>query len=169
MWTRGYGLVDGPKVQSAPGKVVNLTATVAPTAAAAAEYYPGSTGTRCCSIPAEERFPGHRADRQRHPAGDEIAACLDRHDQDHLPDLPRARQRRRAHDLRPSSAPSRIPKDAWIRRVQSGQAMTNMALTLERMGPDKGLELFADWTDRIKAGEMPFASRSGRKASSATW
>src|SRR6201985_2155142 len=40
-WVRGYGLVDSAKVQSAPGKLVNLTATKAPTEAAAAEYYPG--------------------------------------------------------------------------------------------------------------------------------
>src|SRR3984957_7611704 len=36
LWTRGYGLVDGPKVQSMPGKMVNLTAVVAPDARAAA-------------------------------------------------------------------------------------------------------------------------------------
>src|SRR6266478_331417 len=34
IWVRGYGLVDSPKVQSAPGKLVNLTATPAPTEAA---------------------------------------------------------------------------------------------------------------------------------------
>ena len=28
VWVRGYGLVDSPKVQSAPGKIVNLTAVV---------------------------------------------------------------------------------------------------------------------------------------------
>src|SRR6266576_2034188 len=40
VWVRGYGLVDSPKVQSAPGKTLNLAAVPAPTAAAAAEYYP---------------------------------------------------------------------------------------------------------------------------------
>src|SRR5712692_2915666 len=40
VWVRGYGLVDSPKVQTAPGKTLNLTAVVAPNAAAAAEYYP---------------------------------------------------------------------------------------------------------------------------------
>src|SRR5438105_5644925 len=30
VWTRGYGLVDSPKVQAAPGKALNLTAVVAP-------------------------------------------------------------------------------------------------------------------------------------------
>jgi hypothetical protein len=40
IWARGYGLIDGPKVTSAPGKIVNLTATIAPNDAAAAQYYP---------------------------------------------------------------------------------------------------------------------------------
>src|SRR5712692_91904 len=40
VWVRGYGLVDSPKVQSGPGKVLDLTAVPASNAAAAAEYYP---------------------------------------------------------------------------------------------------------------------------------
>ena len=32
-----------------------------------------------------------------------------------------------------------------------------MAVTLSRLGPQKALSLFADWTDRIAAGELPFA------------
>src|SRR5919201_4764116 len=30
VWVRGYGLVDSPKVKTAPGKIVNLTAVTAP-------------------------------------------------------------------------------------------------------------------------------------------
>src|SRR5436309_563751 len=40
MWVRGYGLVDSPRVQAAPGMTLNLKATAAPDAAAAAQYYP---------------------------------------------------------------------------------------------------------------------------------
>src|SRR5213593_4193663 len=40
VWVRGYGLVDSPKVKSARGRILNLTAVPAPNAAAAAEYYP---------------------------------------------------------------------------------------------------------------------------------
>src|SRR2546429_5103184 len=40
VWVRGYGLVDSPKVKSAPGKVLNLNAVAAPNASAAAQYYP---------------------------------------------------------------------------------------------------------------------------------
>jgi hypothetical protein len=46
---------------------------------------------------------------------------------------------------------------AWTKRLQAGQASTNMAVSLTRLGPQKALALFADWTDRIAAGELPFA------------
>ena len=42
VWARGYGLVDSAKVQSAPGRNLNLSAVKAPTAKAAAHYYPAS-------------------------------------------------------------------------------------------------------------------------------
>src|SRR3954447_20840062 len=40
VWARGYGLVDSAKVTSEPGKIVNVSATPAPTPADAAKYYP---------------------------------------------------------------------------------------------------------------------------------
>src|SRR5262249_59557468 len=39
LWVRGYGLVDSPKVDAEPGQHLDLTAVVAPDAAAAAQYY----------------------------------------------------------------------------------------------------------------------------------
>jgi hypothetical protein len=45
---------------------------------------------------------------------------------------------------------------AWARRTQSGQAMQNMATGLGYMGIDAALKNFADWTDRIEKGEVPF-------------
>src|SRR5262245_48630127 len=40
VWVRGYGLVDSPKVDSEPGRQLNLTAVVAPSERDAAQYYP---------------------------------------------------------------------------------------------------------------------------------
>jgi len=40
VWARGYGLVDSAKVDGEPGKLLNLRAIPAPSAAAAAQYYP---------------------------------------------------------------------------------------------------------------------------------
>ena len=42
VWVRGYGLVDSEPVDATPGKTLTLAAVVAPTAAAAAQYYPAS-------------------------------------------------------------------------------------------------------------------------------
>src|SRR5712692_4128459 len=57
VWVRGYGLVDSPKVQAAPGKILNLTAVVAPNAASAAEYYPAIYWYSMLKVPAKSEFP----------------------------------------------------------------------------------------------------------------
>ncbi len=46
--------------------------------------------------------------------------------------------------------------EAWARRIQSGQAMTQMVNVAGRLGTQRALGLWADWTDRIAAGELPF-------------
>src|SRR5690348_13352868 len=58
VWVRGYGLVDSPKVKAERGKNLNLTAVPAPTAAAAAEYYPGMYWYSMLQIPDKSLFPG---------------------------------------------------------------------------------------------------------------
>src|SRR5690606_748536 len=46
-------------------------------------------------------------------------------------------------------------KAAWDRRVQSGQAGAQMSSQLNAFGRDRVLQMFGDWTDRVKAGEVP--------------
>jgi len=58
VWVRGYGLVDSPKVKSARGRILNLTAVPAPNAAAAAEYYPAIYWFSMLKIPDRSLFPG---------------------------------------------------------------------------------------------------------------
>src|SRR5262249_44715501 len=58
VWVRGYGLVDSPKVQAAPGKLLDLEAVAAPTEGAAAQYYPGMYWYAMLHIPAADQFPG---------------------------------------------------------------------------------------------------------------
>src|SRR5437660_10422386 len=58
VWVRGYGLVDSPKVQAAPGKALNLKALAAPSEKQAAEYYPGMYWYSMLKIPAKSEFPG---------------------------------------------------------------------------------------------------------------
>src|SRR5207245_1697238 len=44
---------------------------------------------------------------------------------------------------------------AWARRIVPGQAMTQMTNNIGRLDARRALALFADWTDRIAAGELP--------------
>src|SRR6476469_5196595 len=58
VWVRGYGLVDSPKSKSAVGKTLNLQATPAPNARAAAGYYPAGYWLSMLRVPEKSEFPG---------------------------------------------------------------------------------------------------------------
>src|ERR1700676_1658364 len=58
VWARGYGLVDSPKVQAAPGTLVDLKPTVAADAKTAAQYYPANYWYAMLKVPEKAEFPG---------------------------------------------------------------------------------------------------------------
>src|SRR6202790_443327 len=129
VWVRGYGLVDSPKVKAAPGKNLNLTAVPAPTAAAAAEYYPGVYWYSMLQIPAKTEFPGTGQ------TGNGINAVMKT--QPYWIDTVK-NSCQSCHALG-SKGIRTIPKEwgppaNWMnggkRRLQAGQAKANMALTL---------------------------------------
>src|SRR5207237_600785 len=62
VWVRGYGLVDSPKVESEPGKQLNLRAVPAPNEAAAAAYYPAIHWYTMMKIPEASMFGAARGD-----------------------------------------------------------------------------------------------------------
>jgi hypothetical protein len=155
VWIRGYGLVDSPKVRTAPGKMLDLTAVVAPSAAAAAEYYPAIYWYSMLRVPDKREFPGTG------PEGNGINPAL--RTQEQWLDIVKTNGCYGCHALG-TKAMRTIPKelgsfassvDAWQRRIQSGQALTQMTTNLGRLGNARALRLFADWTDRIAAGELP--------------
>ncbi len=58
VWARGYGLVDSPKVETEPGKRVDLKPSVAPDRKTAAQYYPANYWYALLEVPGENEFPG---------------------------------------------------------------------------------------------------------------
>src|SRR6267154_6852206 len=58
VWVRGYGLIDSAKVDSEPGKQLNLTAVAAPNDKAAAQYYPAIYWYAMINVPGTDEFPG---------------------------------------------------------------------------------------------------------------
>jgi hypothetical protein len=156
VWVRGYGLVDSPKVKGTRGRNLNLTATPAPTAAAAAEYYPGVYWYSMLGVPDKNQFPGTG------PNGNGIAAVM-KTQHYWIDTLKNSCQSCHAlgskgvRTIPKEWGPSKNSVEAWTRRLQAGQAKNNMGVTLSRLGPKEALSLFANWTDRIAAGELPFA------------
>ena len=155
IWVRGYGLVDSPKVKAVPGKIVNLKAVVAPNAAAAAEYYPAMYWYSMLKIPEKSEFPGTGEKGTGMPeklksqgqwlAGIKTHGCNS------------------CHQMGNKSTRT-IPKqlghfdshlEAWQRRVLSGQASEVMLRNITDLEPERVLKYFADWTERIAAGELP--------------
>jgi hypothetical protein len=155
VWVRGYGLVDSTKVQTTPGKLLNLRAVVAPTPAAAAEYYPAIYWYSMLKVPAKTEFPGTGA------KGNGVPESLK--SQAQWLDIVKTNGCYTCHQLG-NKATRTIPEEfghfkssveAWERRIQSGQAMTQMVTNIGRLDTQRAVKLFADWTDRIAAGELP--------------
>lgn len=156
IWARGYGLVDSDKQDATLGKTVELKAKPAPNAAAAAEYYPGMYWYSMLKIPPASEFPGSDKSPTGMPASmDSQATWIDSVKNScqscHALGTDNIR-----HPHVKELGEFKNSEEMWERRVQSGQAMNNMALTLGRMGPPRAYKMFADWTDRIAAGELPF-------------
>ena len=156
VWVRGYGLVDSPKVSATPGRVLDLTASVAPNEAAAAQYYPSIYWFSMLNVPAKNEFPGTG------PNGNGIAPGM--LTQNHWLNNIKTNGCLSCHGFGTPGTRT-IPKmfaeyptsmDAWMRRIVSGQAMNNMIAAADRMGTLRSLSLYADWTDRIATGELPF-------------
>ena len=157
VWVRGYGLVDSPRVDATPGSTLDLTAVTAPDPAAAAYYYPAGHWLSLIHVPERSEFPGTgpegngispnitvQADWLRRMKSGTCTAC---HQLGSLGtrEIPAA-----LGEFESSVA-------AWERRILSGQAGAGMSGSLGQMGRERALEMFADWTDRIAAGEVPVA------------
>jgi hypothetical protein len=183
VWVRGYGLVDSPHVRATPGKLLPLTGVVAPNAVAAAQIYPANYWYSLMQVPPKEAFPIKVApsaavgtDSGAGPGGFDPGAkpnfetegavarkgppviktqaewvnllkCTACHQMGNLA----TRQLSKNLGTFNSSA------DHWERALRSGQEGVRMLGGVDRFGHERGLAMFADWSDRIAAGETPAA------------
>jgi hypothetical protein len=155
VWVRGYGLVDSAKVDSEPGKQLNLTAVKAPNEKAAAEYYPAIYWYSMLKVPDQASFPGTG------PSGNGVNPNMKTQGQ--FLDIVKTNGCVTCHQLGNKATrtiPASLGKfanghEAWTRRIQSGQASTQMVNNIDRLGTQAALKMFGDWTDRVAAGELP--------------
>ncbi|MFO1247702.1 MAG: carboxypeptidase-like regulatory domain-containing protein [Alphaproteobacteria bacterium] len=159
VWVRGYGLVDSPKVSTTPGKTLALKAVPAPSDAAAARYYPALYWYAMLGIPGENEFPGTGPKPQGNGMDPKMKS------QGQWLDIVKTDGCYTCHQLGDAPTRTYLPalgkfatsRDAWEHRIQVGQAGTSMVGAIGRLDTQRALSLFGDWTDRIKAGELPFA------------
>jgi hypothetical protein len=149
IWVRGYGLVDSPKMRSGPGRILNLSAVPAPNETTAAQYYPAIYWYSMMKIPGKDQFGGKTDIPAKITQVEWLKivknrSCVGCHQQGNL-------------------ATRTIPhqfgagEKGWMRRIQSGQAGSNMTGQLAGKLAGVPYRYFGDWTDRVAKGELPHA------------
>lgn len=166
LWVRGYGLRDSKAVDAALGQDVALSVPVAKNASEAAEIYPATYWFSLIRPPAADQFPGTGA----LPKGNGIGTAMVNQQEwmatlkeecvnCHLIGDPWTRNlpgegdpiARWAKRLVETGGPN---PDPYLEPMEKGQRK-RMTDTIDLMGRDRSLAMFADWTTRIEKGELP--------------
>ncbi len=153
VWVRGYGLVDSEKVDATRGTDIQLQATVAASEAEAAKVYPANYWYSLIEPPDASEFPGTG------PSGNGIATSLQNQGQwidiqkqgcmlCHQLGTQIVREIENIDEFESTLT-------AWDHRVQMGQRGGQMSNVMNRFGRQRGLQMFADWSDRIARGALP--------------
>jgi len=149
VWVRGYGLVDSPKMRAKPGQRLDLAVAVAPNDAVAAHYYPAIYWYSLLPIPDKKEFIGENGIPDNVTQQDWLTivknrACVGCH-----------QLGQEATRTIPAEFADLSSQDAWMRRVQSGQAAPFMINPLAGQLGGAPFKYFAEWTDDIAKGQLP--------------
>jgi hypothetical protein len=147
VWVRGYGLADSAKIDATPGRALNLTALAAPDAATAAKTYPAAYWYAMMKIPDEAQVAALAGGRNGYLMWMKNMGCVGCHQLGNLA----------TRTIPKSLGPSKTSEEAWLRRLQSGQAGGQMINIAQGTLAGIPIHYLADWTDRIAAGEVPAA------------
>jgi len=150
VWVRGYGLVDSPQMRAKPGQRLDHRAVPAPSAAAAAHYYPAIYWYTMMKIPPAKDFGGTTDIPKNITQGRWLKQmnnvdCIG------------------CHQLGQESTrtiPAQFGQfdsgaDAWTRRVQAGQAGHMMIGRIAKQFGGAPSKYFGEWTDSIAKGALP--------------
>ena len=138
VFVRGYGLVDSARVSAKPGQRLDLKAVVAPDGKAAAQFYPASYWLSLLKLPQGKQSVNEMVATLKqcitcHQLGDPATRTI-----------PEATRKLGTFNT---------SLELWDRRVQSGPVGARMVAAYTRLGDQRAM--FANWTDRIAAGEYP--------------
>jgi len=165
VWARGYGLVDSNPVEASPGQSLDLKAVVAPSAKEAAEYYPANYWYALLEPPAKTEFPGTGT------TGNGIAPTMTSQQ------IWLAHMKENClycHQIGDKAtrelASTGSSVEGWAQRIQMARGPGDVTVgnfgkdfsaimqnNMAHYGRERGLKMFASWSDRIAAGETPAA------------
>jgi hypothetical protein len=165
IWVRGYGLVDSQPATATRGHSLALKAVIAPDAKAAAQYYPSDYWLSLMKIPPKSEFPMKftmpggvssfggpaGAGAQERVINNQaewisgVKNCLNCHQ------IGSKIVREISPALRSATGSTTA---AWERRLRYGQ-VGMLGAVIGLGGRERGLGAYADFTDRIAAGELP--------------
>jgi hypothetical protein len=135
VWVRGYGLADSQPVESSPGRLLDLTAVVAPDAQTAAKVYPAAYWYAMMRLPQESEVAHLRGGRNEYLMWVKNMGCIGCHQLGQLS----------TRTLPPSLGKLDSAHDAWVRRIQSGQAGPQMLATAMGQLGGVPMKYMAEW------------------------
>lgn len=147
VWVRGYGLEDSAKTQATPGQHVDIEVSAARDAATAAEVYPAAYWYAMMKLPEDHEVAQIPGGRNEYLMWMKNMSCVGCHQLGNLA----------TRTIPESLGKFESSQDAWIRRIQSGQAGGQMTRTVMSQLRGVPIKYLADWTDRIAEGELPSA------------
>jgi hypothetical protein len=148
VWVRGYGLSDSVAVDATPGRHLDLAAVVAPDAAAAAKIYPAAYWFAMMKIPEDAQVGAVPGRRNGYLMWMKNMGCVGCHQLGNLA----------TRTIPKSLGTFKSSQEAWVRRLQSGQAGSQMINIAQGVLAGIPIHYLADWTDRIEGGELPAAA-----------
>jgi hypothetical protein len=145
VWVRGYGLIDSPGVDATPGQHLDIATHIASDAAAAAKNYPAAYWYAMMKIPEETQVAKVPGGRNGYLMWMKNMGCVGCHQLGNLA----------TRTIPKSLGTFKSSDEAWLRRLQSGQAGVSMINIVQGTLAGIPIHYLADWTDRIAAGEVP--------------
>lgn len=141
VWVRGYGLVDSKPVNVTPGKTVNLQAVLAPSERAAAQYYPANYWYSMIKIPPKSAFP-----MEKEGINDQL---------DWITRMKFDIQITQVGDRATREIPEKLGKFKSSEEAWQAWLKVEPPVNVARLNKDTAIKMYADWTDRIAAGDYP--------------
>jgi hypothetical protein len=147
VWVRGYGLVDSRGADATPGQHLDIATSIAADAATAAKTYPAAYWYAMMKIPDETQVAKVPGGRNGYLMWMKNMGCVGCHQLGNLA----------TRTIPKSLGTFKSSQEAWLRRLQSGQAGVQMINIVQGALAGIPIQYLADWTDRIAAGELPAA------------